>query len=188
VSAPARPQGLIGPAQPDGPGVDPHLLYEDYDDDDEYDLGDDLDDDLSGLVGRTDLLTSPVGSPTDTPSAPSVARVRVVLAERRRFSTPVRTVEVVQDGTGVGEMLRASLIRTQLAVAVRFAAVVALTLGALPLLFTLVPEIGQAEVLGLRVVWLLLGVLVYPFLLGVGWWHTRTAERVEQGFADHVQD
>ena len=36
--------------------------------------------------------------------------------------------------------------------------------------------------------WLLLGVLVYPFLLGLGWWHTRTAERVEQNFADHVQD
>jgi len=36
--------------------------------------------------------------------------------------------------------------------------------------------------------WLLLGVLVYPFLLGLGWWHTRTAERVEQNFADHVQE
>ena len=33
-----------------------------------------------------------------------------------------------------------------------------------------------------------LGILVYPFLLGLGWWFTRTAERVEQDFADHIQD
>jgi hypothetical protein len=29
---------------------------------------------------------------------------------------------------------------------------------------------------------------VYPFLLGLGWWFTRTAERIEQDFADHIQD
>jgi len=94
----------------------------------------------------------------------------------------------VQDTTGVGELLRRNLIGSQLSVALRFALIAALALGVLPLLFALFPAIGQVEVLGLRLPWLLLGVLVYPFLIGLGWWHTRTAERVEHNFADHVQD
>ncbi|WP_433290841.1 hypothetical protein ACQPZQ_00445 [Pseudonocardia sp. CA-142604] len=115
-------------------------------------------------------------------------RVRVVLAERKGVARPVRTVVDIQEGTGVGELLRSNLIGSQLAVALRFAVVAGITLGVLPLLFAMFPEIGRIEVFGLRLPWLLLGVLVYPFLFGIGLWHTRTAERVEQNFADHVQD
>ncbi|GAA3053441.1 hypothetical protein GCM10010464_17560 [Pseudonocardia yunnanensis] len=115
-------------------------------------------------------------------------RVRVVLAERKGVARPVRTVVDIQEGTGVGELLRSNLIGSQLAVALRFAVVAGITLGVLPLLFAMFPEIGRIEVFGVRLPWLLLGVLVYPFLFGIGLWHTRTAERVEQNFADHVQD
>jgi hypothetical protein len=115
-------------------------------------------------------------------------RVRVVLSERKGVSRPVRTVVDIQENTGVGELLRSNLIGSQLNVALRFAAGAGLTLGVLPLLFWLVPDIGRMELLGIRVPWLLLGVLVYPFLVLVGYWHTRAAERVEQNFADHVQD
>jgi hypothetical protein len=115
-------------------------------------------------------------------------RVRVVLSERRGGARPVRTVVDVQEGTGVGELLRSNLIGSQLAVALRFAVFTGLALGVLPVLFFAFPEIGRTELLGLRVPWLLLGVLVYPFLVLVGLWHTRTAERIEQNFADHVQD
>jgi hypothetical protein len=31
-------------------------------------------------------------------------------------------------------------------------------------------------------------VLIYPFLIGVAWRYTRVADRIEQNFADHVQD
>ena len=115
-------------------------------------------------------------------------RVRVVLAERKGVARPVRTVVDIQEGTGVGELLRSNLIGSQLAVALRFAVVAGVSLGVLPLLFAVFPAIGRMEVFGLRLPWLLLGVLVYPFLFGLGLWHTRTAERVEQNFADHVQD
>jgi hypothetical protein len=115
-------------------------------------------------------------------------RVRVVLAERKGVARPVRTVVDIQEGTGVGELLRSNLIGSQLAVALRFAVAAGITLGVLPLLFAMFPEIGRIEVFGIRLPWLLLGVLVYPFLFGIGLWHTRTAERVEQNFADHVQD
>jgi hypothetical protein len=125
-----------------------------------------------------------VGSPEDLASR----RVRVVLAERKRVAHPVRTVVDIQEGTGVGELLRTNLIGSQLAVALRFAFGAGLALGVLPLLFAMVPEIGRFEILGIRLPWLLLGGLVYPFLFGLGLWYARTSERVEQNFADHVQD
>ena len=112
----------------------------------------------------------------------------MVLAERKGVARPVRTVVDIQEGTGVGELLRSNLIGSQLAVALRFAIGAGLTLGLLPVLFAMFPEIGLLDVFGLRLPWLLLGFLVYPFLLGLGWWHTRTAEAVEKEFADHVQD
>jgi hypothetical protein len=114
--------------------------------------------------------------------------VLVVLSERRNRARPVRTVESIQDGGAVGELLRTDLIRSQLRVALRFALVAGLLLGLLPLAFALFPAIGQTEVLGFRLPWILLGLAVYPFLYGLGWWHTRTAERVEHEFAEQVQD
>ncbi|MHA6779474.1 hypothetical protein ACVGOW_00505 [Pseudonocardia saturnea] len=123
-----------------------------------------------------------------TGSGLPVRRVKVILSERRNQAHPVRTVVDIQEGGAVGELLRSNLIGSQLTVALRFALLAGLTLGLLPLAFAVFPEIGRTDVLGLRLPWLLLGVLVYPFLLGLGWWHTRTAERVEQNFADHVQD
>lgn len=115
-------------------------------------------------------------------------RVRVVLSERRRSVKPVRTIKEVQEDTAVGELLRSNLIGSQLSIALRFAAIAGLVLGVMPLLFALIPEIARIEVLGLRLPWLILGLLIYPFLFGIGWWHTRTAERVEQSFAEYVQD
>ena len=46
------------------------------------------------------------------------------------------------------------------------------------------PAVWVAHAIG----WVVLGVLMYPFLVGVAWRYVRVAERVEQNFADHVQD
>jgi hypothetical protein len=112
----------------------------------------------------------------------------VVLSERKGVARTVRTVVDVQEGTAVGELLRTNLIGLQLSVALRIGGLAVLVLGLLPAVFAFYPELGRTEVLGLRLPWLLLGVLVYPFLLALGWWHTKAAEKVEQNFADHVQD
>ncbi|MHA6791968.1 hypothetical protein ACVGVM_00360 [Pseudonocardia bannensis] len=142
----------------------------------------------AGSSPADEVTADPDSGDAPTPESDVAAkRVRVVLSERKGVARSVRTVVDVQELTPVGE-LRTNLIGTQLAVALRVAAVAGLTLGLLPALFALVPAIGRIEVLGLRLPWLLLGVLVYPFLLGLGWWHTRSAEKVEQNFADHVQD
>jgi hypothetical protein len=122
------------------------------------------------------------------PPEPGSTRVRVVLSERKGVARPVRTIKEVQEGTAVGDLLRRDLIRSQLTVTLRFALLTVFVLGSLPAVLVLLPEVGRFHVLGLRVPWLLLGLLVYPFLVGVAWRYTRVADRVEQNFADHVQD
>jgi hypothetical protein len=125
--------------------------------------------------------------PPEPPPA-SGKRVRVVLSERKAAARPVRTVVDLQGDSPVGEALRTGLIVDQLRVALRFALLGGLTLGVLPLVFYAVPELGTISIFNLRLPWLVLGFLVYPFLCGLGWWFTRTAEHVEQDFADHIQD
>lgn len=112
-------------------------------------------------------------------------RVRVDLAGRRRVRVD-RTLREIEEQTGVGEVLVQGLIRAQLGLALRMSAVVAVLLGGLPLLFALAPGLAQVEVLGLRLPWLLLGVLAYPFLYAVAWVHVRQAERNEQDLTDFV--
>jgi hypothetical protein len=143
----------------------------------------------TAVVPQPDTAPAPPATahPAEPPAAPG-KRVRVVLAERKAAARPVRTVVDLQGDSPVGEALRTGLIVDQMRVALRFALLGGLTLGVLPLLFFVVPELGTLSILGLRLPWLVLGILVYPFLLGLGWWFTRTAERIEQDFADHIQD
>jgi hypothetical protein len=83
----------------------------------------------------------------------------------------------------VEDILLRGLIRAQLALAVRLAVVVLVGLGSLPLLFALAPTFGAVTIAGLRLPWLLLGVLAYPFLLVVGAAFVRVANRNERDFA-----
>ena len=87
----------------------------------------------------------------------------------------------------VGELLVRSLVRAQLVLALRLAAVFAFLLGGLPLLFALAPATRDLEVLGLTLPWLVLGVLVYPTLLAGGWLYVRLAERNERDFVELVE-
>ena len=109
-------------------------------------------------------------------------RVRVVLGEvaRRPPRDPARADLAEQ--TPVGEALVKGLVRAQLALALRLSLVVLTGLGALPLLFAVAPAVGEAGVLGVNLPWVLLGVLSFPFLFGVGWAYVRWAERNEQDF------
>lgn len=115
---------------------------------------------------------------------PVPQRIRVDLAARRvRLDRPMRELE---EQTQVGEVLVRGLIRTQLGLAVRLSVVVIVLLGGLPVLFALVPGLGDVGVFGLRLPWLLLGVLAYPLLYVVARIYVRQAERNEQDFADFV--
>jgi hypothetical protein len=112
-------------------------------------------------------------------------RVRVVLAEVGRAQAATRTE--LAEGTGIGEALVKGLVRTQLALALRCAAVVAVGLGGLPLLFAVAPAVAGSRPFGVVLPWLLLGVAAYPFLFGMGWVYVHLAERTERDFTDLVE-
>ena len=64
----------------------------------------------------------------------------------------------------------------------RILGLLVLTVGSLPLLFRVFPELAEVHVLWLPLAWLLLGVLVYPWLLLLGVRFVRQAERNERDF------
>jgi hypothetical protein len=113
-------------------------------------------------------------------------RVRVTGPPRRR--TPVTRATDIDAETRLGGMYMGSLLREQLRLALGVLAVLALTVGLLPLLFHLVPALSDVHLLGLPLGWVLLGVAVYPWLLVLGWVYVRRAERNEADFAELVSE
>jgi hypothetical protein len=114
-------------------------------------------------------------------------RVRVVLAEVARSKTTGHTRTELSEQSQIGEALVRGLVRTQFALALRLAAVVAVGLGALPLLFAVAPAVARARPFGIALPWLLLGLIAYPFLALVGWAYVHLAERTERDFSDLVE-
>ncbi|GAA4864689.1 hypothetical protein [Saccharopolyspora cebuensis] len=114
-------------------------------------------------------------------------RRRVVLADRRRTRQVARTMSELEEQTSVGEVLVQHLVRVQLRSALLLGGAVALVMLALPTAFYLFPAFGTYEVFGIRLAWLLLGVLAYPALVVAGYLCTRTAERHERDFVHMVE-
>ncbi|MFY1635444.1 hypothetical protein ACN27F_19575 [Solwaraspora sp. WMMB335] len=125
------------------------------------------------------LVAAAAGAPL--PPKPS-RRVRVVLAEVGRRGYADRSRTDLAEQTQVGEALVRGLIRAQLALALRLSLVVAIGLGALPLLFAVAPTVGTMKIAGINLPWLLLGVAAFPFLVAVGFTYVYLAERNEQDF------
>jgi hypothetical protein len=100
-------------------------------------------------------------------------------AERRRSRQAARDID---EQTAVGEAYMRSLLRTQLRLALSALATVLVPLGLLPLIFTVHPPTAELRVGPLPLAWLLLGVLVYPLLVLVGWRYVRQVEHNERAF------
>lgn len=92
----------------------------------------------------------------------------------------------LEEQTSVGEAMLRNLVRLQLRSAFLLFGIAVVTFGALPVLFWSVPALGSAVVLGLRLPWLILGVLPFPFVLLIGYLGARAAERHERDFLDLV--
>jgi hypothetical protein len=108
-------------------------------------------------------------------------RERVILANRRGARV-IRTRVEVQEQTQVGDALVRGLMRAQLGLGVRLAVVVVCAVAAIPLAMGMFPEIAAVAVFGIRLNWLILGVLVYPVMYGVGRLYVRLAEQAEKDF------
>jgi hypothetical protein len=114
-------------------------------------------------------------------------RTRVVLADLARARGKGRTRVELTEQSQVGEALVRGLVRTQLALSLRVAALVAVGLGGLPLLFTVAPSVAKATAFGVSLPWLLLGLVAYPFLTVAGWAYVHIAERTERDFTELVE-
>lgn len=134
-------------------------------------------------------MTSPPGKPDQDGSTPAPARVRVTGPRSPRVR-PLRSAgsSEIERRTRVGEVYVSSLLRDQLVLAIRILLTLALCLGPLPLLFHLAPGLSEVRLAGLPLTWLVLGVLVYPFLFLLGWAYVRRAERIEQAFAELLRE
>jgi len=114
---------------------------------------------------------------------PARVRVTAPTAGRTRRTTVSREIDAQ---SAVGEVYMRSLVRSQLRLALGLLAVLGLTVGALPLLFVLVPSLQHGRVLGVPLAWLILGAGCYPVIITLGVVYVRRAERNERAFHDLV--
>jgi hypothetical protein len=113
-------------------------------------------------------------------------RVRVTGPPRRQ-ARRLRTGDIDEE-TRLGGVYLGSLLREQMWLALRIVALLAVTIGSLPLVFHLAPRLTDVVLLGMPLSWLLLGVVVYPVLVLLGWRYVRSAERNERDFADLMSE
>ena len=115
-------------------------------------------------------------------------RVRVTGPARRRTAGPMQSAaREIDEDTRLGAIYVRSLLRDQLRLALRLLLILALTVASLPLLFHLVPGLADVAIAGVPLSWLLLGVLVYPWLVTLGWLYVRSAEAHEREFVELVR-
>jgi hypothetical protein len=110
-----------------------------------------------------------------------------VLAHRRG-SRIVRTRVEVQEQTEVGDAFVRGLVRAQLGLALRLAAVVASAVIAFLVGGRLFAALIMTSVFGIRLNWLVLAVLSYPLLYGIGRLYVRLAEQGERDFVRVVDE
>jgi hypothetical protein len=136
----------------------------------------------AGPPGKSDRHDRPYKDPPTKPR-----RKRVVLADSRAPVTVLRTVVELEEQTSYGEELVTQFVRHQLRIAVQMWGLVILLLAAVPVVFFLVPPLAELNVAGVRLPWLVIGVLPFPLLFGVGYWYNRVVERHEQAFVAMVE-
>ena len=117
---------------------------------------------------------------------PPPQRVRVTGPPRRR--APQTRTGDIDEQTQLGGVYLGSLLREQLTLALRIIALLVLGVGSMPLLFHLAPGLAGVHLFGLPLPWLLLGVVVYPVLLVLGWRYVVRAERNERDFAELLSE
>lgn len=129
----------------------------------------------------------PPDDPPPVPPTRTPRRKRVVLNDSRNPVTQVRVMTELEEQTSVGEALVRNLIRAQRRLALGMAALTAVIFGGLPLAFYLSSDFATATVFGVRLPWLLLGVLPFPLLFVIGLIYNRLAERHEKDFVNMVE-
>ena len=106
-------------------------------------------------------------------------------AARRGPNRPVS--REIDEQTELGEIYMSSLIRSQRRLALAACATTATILLGIALAGALVPRFAELRLLGVPLPWLLLGVVIYPVLIGLAGYLARQAERNERAFTELVR-
>lgn len=117
------------------------------------------------------------------PGAPQRVRVTGPRTGRPRYTNAA--AEIDRDSE-VGEVYMRSLTRSQLRLAISVVAMLAVSIGSLPLVFDLFPAVREWRFLHIPAIWWVLGLGVYPVVLLLAWIYVRRAERNERNFAELV--
>jgi uncharacterized membrane protein (DUF485 family) len=121
---------------------------------------------------------------TTPPQRVRITHQRTEAVRRAPHRPPVREID---EQTGLGDVYMLSLIRSQRRLAVTVCAAAAVLLVGTALLGAYLPDFVAARLFGVPVPWLVLGLLVYPALIALGWYAVRSAERTERDFVDLVR-
>jgi uncharacterized membrane protein (DUF485 family) len=100
---------------------------------------------------------------------------------------PSAVLQEVAEQTSYGEIFLNDLIRRQRRLSLSVAAVFFAVLIGLPALNSVGPMIMALPILGIPLTWLLLAVLIYPFLWLLAFHFTMTARAIEEEFVDLVR-
>ena len=93
----------------------------------------------------------------------------------------------IDEQTQVGAVYMDSLIRSQRRLAVVVCATITVLLVGTALVGAFAPRFAQLHLLGVPLPWVVLGVLVYPALIGLAAYTVRQAERNERAFTELVR-
>jgi hypothetical protein len=77
-------------------------------------------------------------------------------------------------------------MRSQLRLALAVLVVLMATVGALPVVFSAWPRLAAHRLVGVPVVWVVLGACCYPVLVALAVLYVRRAERNERAFGELV--
>ncbi|WP_020668956.1 hypothetical protein [Amycolatopsis nigrescens] len=131
-------------------------------------------------------LPQPTPEPEPPPKPPR--RQRVVLADPRQPTSSLRARVELEEQTSWGELLIKDLVKAQLRTGLWLSLLTVAALGGLPAAFYFSPTFAGLTVVGVPLPWVLLGVLPFPVLFGIGLWYNRLAERHERDFVDMIEN
>jgi hypothetical protein len=106
-------------------------------------------------------------------------------AARRAPTRPA--IREIDEQTQIGEVYMRSLVRSQRRLALLVCSLTGLLLAGIALLGGAAPGFARIHVLGIALPWLVLGVLIYPLMIGLAIYAVRHAERNERDFTHLVQ-
>jgi hypothetical protein len=122
-------------------------------------------------------------------STPPLRRVRIThpRTEAVRSGGARPAAREIDEQTRLGEVYMSSLIRSQGRLAVIVCTAVTTILVGVALLGAAAPRFARMRAFGVPLPWLVLGLLVYPVLIGLAAYTVRQAERNENAFSALVR-